>query len=129
MTFNFETDRDAYLAVLALVTGADQAGSLRERDFLFNQVRALPVFGSPTDAEFGKLLGQVTDVVYTALPQQDGAVTAEGTSSLLAAVRATLSPELRAELVGTVEELCAADGTCDTEAVLIGQIRDALVGG
>ena len=81
MTVKFANASEAFLSVLTLVAGADQSGSLEERDFLFNKVKSLAIFGNPSTADFSKLLGKVTDAVYSDVPQQDGEFTAAGVSA------------------------------------------------
>jgi hypothetical protein len=127
MTFTFEHDGDAYLSVLAVVIGADQVGSLGERDFLFREVMVLPVFGSPSRAEFSGRLARVTDDVYAKLPCEDGMPTSEGVDALLADVREALGADHRKTLVQVAEQLCAADGLDDREAALLARIRGALL--
>ena len=126
MTATFEKDTDAFLSVLALVVGADQVGSLEERDFLFKQVKGVAIFGNPSAAEFSKLLGKVTDSVYSGVPQKDGEFTAAGIDSLLAEVRKTLNPDLRKQLLQIAVELGSADGADARESALLAQIRRAL---
>jgi hypothetical protein len=126
MSLKFEKNTEAFLAVLAVVIGADDAGSLEERDFLFNKVKGIPAFGNPSSQDFSKLLGKVTDAVYTQLPQADGAITAAGIDELLAAAKSALTPELRKTLVATAAELVDADGTAAAEQALLDKIRRAL---
>lgn len=66
MPLKFENSNEAFLSVLAVVIGADQVGSVAERDFLFDKVKGLPSFSKLSLPEFSKLLGQVTDKVYSA---------------------------------------------------------------
>jgi hypothetical protein len=127
MTVKFAKDTEAFLAVLALVVGADQSGSLEERDFLFNKVKGLPLFGNPGAADFSKLLGTVTDTVYTGVPQQDGEFTSAGIDALLAEVKKTLSADLRKTLVQIAGELGGTDGNDAKETGLLDQVRRALV--
>jgi hypothetical protein len=126
MSLKFEKNTEAFLAVLAVVIGADDAGSLEERDFLFNKVKGISIFGNPASQDFSKLLGQVTDVVYTQLPQADGAITAAGIDSLLSAAKDALTPDLRKTLVATAAELIDADGADASEKALLDKIRRAL---
>jgi hypothetical protein len=126
MTLKFEKNTEAFLAVLTVVIGADNAGSLEERDFLFNKVKGLAIFGNPSPQEFSKLLGKVTDAVYTQLPQVDGVLSAAGVDSLLAEARNALSPELRKTLVATAGELIDADGAEAGEKSLLEKIRRTL---
>jgi hypothetical protein len=126
MSLKFEKNSEAFLSVLTLVVGADQVGSLAERDFLFQKVKGISIFGNPSPADFSKLLGQVTDAVYSKLPQKDGVITAAGIDALLAEVKSALSPELRKTLVQTATELGGSDGADARETELIDKIRSAL---
>ena len=126
MPVKFANDKEAFLAVLTLVAGADQSGSLEERDFLFKKVKNLAVFGNPPQADFSKLLGSVTDAVYTGLPQNDGEFTAAGIDAFLMDVKKTLNADLRKSLVQIAGELSGSDGADASETALIDKIRKAL---
>jgi hypothetical protein len=126
MTVQFANESEAFLAVLTLVAGADQSGSLEERDFLFKKVKDLPIFGNPSTADFSKLLGKVTDAVYAGAPQSDGEFTAAGIDALLAAVKKTLSVDLRKSLLQIAGELADTDGADAKETALLDQVRRAL---
>jgi len=126
MPVKFANESEAFLSVLTLVAGADQSGSLEERDFLFKKVKGLPVFGNPSTADFSKLLGKVTDAVYAGVAQEDGDFTAAGIDSLLADVKKTLSADLRKSLVQIAGELGGTDGDDAKEAALLDKVRRAL---
>jgi hypothetical protein len=126
MTVKFANESEAYLSVLTLVAGADQSGSLEERDFLFKKVKGLAIFGNPSTADFSRLLGKVTDAVYSGVAQQDGEFTAAGIDSLLGEVKKTLSADLRKSLLQTAGELGSADGADAKETALLDKIRRAL---
>ena len=125
MPLQFETSNEAFLSVLAVVVGADQVGSVAERDFLFDTVKTLPSFKDLSLPEFSKLLGQVTDRVYSALPQADGAITSAGLDELLAAAKSQLSPELQQTALKAAVQLCESDETDAAEAALLSRIRRA----
>src|SRR5689334_12369031 len=126
MALKFEKNTEAFLAVLAAVLGADNVGSLEERDMLFKKVKAIPLFGNPSLPEFSKLLGKVTETVYAELPTQDGAISAAGVDTLLAEAKKALSPDLRKTLIATASDLVDADGADAKEKALIEKIRRAL---
>jgi hypothetical protein len=126
MALKFEKNTEAFLAVLAAVLGADNVGSLEERDMLYKKVKAIPLFGNPSLAEFSKLLGKVTDAVYSELPMQDGAISAAGVDTLLAEAKQALSPDLRRTLIATAGDLIDADGADEGEEALVEKIRRAL---
>src|SRR6478735_10296478 len=123
MSLKFEKNTEAFLAVLTVVIGADNAGSLEERDFLFNKVKGISIFGNPSSQDFNKLLGKVTDTVYTQLPQADGAISPAGIDTLLGEAKNALSPDLRKTLVATAAELIDADGAEASEKALLDKIR------
>ena len=126
MSVKFASESEAFLSVLTLVAGADQSGSLEERDFLFKKVKGLAIFGNPSTADFSKLMGKVTDAVYEGVPQQDGEFTAAGIDALLADVKKTLSADLRKSLVQIAGELGLGDGADASEAALLDKVRRAL---
>ena len=126
MPVKFTNESEAFLSVLTLVAGADQSGSLEERDFLFSKVKGLAIFGNPSTADFSKLLGKVTDAVYSGVAQKDGEFTAAGIDSLLGDVKKVLSPALRKSLVQIAGELGDTDGADSKESALLDQVRRAL---
>lgn len=126
MAIEFKKDTEAFLAVLALVAGADSSGSLEERDFLFSKVKGVSIFGNPSQADFSKLLGGVNDHVYANVPNNDGEFTAAGIDSLLAAAKQALNADLRRTVVQLAGELSAADGADARETALVEKIRQAL---
>src|SRR5262245_12856269 len=111
MPLKFEKNTEAFLAVLSAVIGADNVGSLEERDFLFSKVKGIAIFGNPSLPEFSKLLGKVVDTLYSGLPKdEDGAITAAGIDTLLSEAKGALTPDLRKTLVATAGELIDTDG-------------------
>jgi hypothetical protein len=125
MSLKFQKSSEAFLAVLSAVIGADQVGSLDERDFLFAKIKNLPLFGNPSIAEFSKLLGQATETVYSQLPMDDGAISAAGVGSLLAEAKKMLTPEQQKSLLQIATELCESDGAAAEENALLTQLQRA----
>jgi hypothetical protein len=125
MPIQFENSSEAFLSVLTVVVRADNVGSIAERDFLFEKVKGLPSFGDLSLPEFSKLLGQVTDKVYSALTQADGAITPAALDELLAAAKSQLSPELRQAALKAAAQLSESDETNAAEAALLSRIRRA----
>jgi hypothetical protein len=123
MALTFEKSTEAFLAVLTVVIGADQLGSLRERDFLLDRLTGLELFAGMSRAELSTLLGQVTETVYDTLPKDDMRLSEAGIGELLAAARAALSPALQKSLVEVATALCASDRTSAEETALLAQIR------
>jgi hypothetical protein len=123
MALKFEKSTEAFLAVLTVVIGADQLGSLAERDFLLDRLKGVELFAGMPRAELVKLLGQVTETVYDTLPKDDMGLSTAGVSELLAAARAALSPALQKSLVEVATALSASDQTSAEETALLAQIR------
>jgi hypothetical protein len=123
MTIKFKNSSEAFLSVLSLVIGADSVGSLEERDFLFEKVKNLPLFGNPSVAEFSKLLGQVTSAVYSSVSTKDGDIAPEGVSAVLTEAKKLLNPEQQKSLVKIATELSTSDGTAAEEVALLTQLR------
>ena len=123
MALKLEKSTEAFLAVLTVVIGADQLGSLAERDFLLDRLKGVELFAGMPRAELVKLLGQVTETVYDTLPKDDVGLSAAGVSELLAAARAALSPALQKSLVEVATALSASDQTSAEETALLAQIR------
>jgi tellurite resistance protein len=126
MSLSLENNREAFLAVLTVVAAADQVGSLEERDFLFQKVKALPTFADLAQGEFNKLLGAVTAKVYDALPTDEGAITPAGLDELLGLVKARLSTDECKGLVETAAALARSDGGGSAESELLERIQAAL---
>lgn len=127
MAIEFKHETEAFLAVLALVAGADSSGSLEERDFLFNKVKGVSIFGNPSSSDFSRLLGSVNDNIYANVPNEGGEFSAAGIDSLLASAKKSLNADLRRTVVQLAVELSAADGADERETALVEQIRKALV--
>jgi hypothetical protein len=92
---------------------------------LFEKVKSLPSFATLSLPEFSKLLGQVTDRVYAALPQGEGALPTARIDELLAAAKSHLSPEMQQAALKAATQLCESDETNADEAALLSQIRRA----
>jgi hypothetical protein len=126
MSLSLENNREAFLAVLTVVAAADQVGSLEERDFLFQKVKALSTFAGLAKGDFNQLLGAVTSKVYGALPNDGGVITPAGVDELLGLVKARLSADERTRLVETAAALAKSDGAGSEESELLERIRAAL---
>jgi hypothetical protein len=118
MTVGFNDERDAFLGVLALMIGADQQGSLAERDYLRTEVRGLPLFAGVDAADFDKMLGDVTDRLFGA--------GAPDRREVLEQASGMLDPTLRAAAVRAAAGLTTADGEGDGEDELLATIHERL---
>src|SRR5690348_13303021 len=125
MAIEFKKDTEAFLAVLSLVAGADSSGSLEERDFLFNKVKSVAIFGNPSQSDFSRLMGSVNDNIFANVPNEDGEFTAAGIDALLASAKKSLSADLRRTVVQLAGELSASDGAEAHEIALLDKIRKA----
>jgi len=125
MSIKFENSNEAFLSVLSVVVGADSVGSIAERDYLFQTVKGLPGNSNLSNPEINELLGRVTDKLYSALPQTDGAITSAGIEELFAAAKSQLTPEQRQAVLKSAARLSETDETGAAEASLLSQLRSA----
>ena len=90
MTAKFEKDTEAFLVGACARGRRRPGGQPRGTGFSLQagqgrrDLRTIRVH-----ADFSKLLGKVTDSVYSGVPQKDGEFTAAGIDSLLAEVKKT----------------------------------------
>ena len=125
MSIKFENSNEAFLSVLSVVVGADSVGSIAERDYLFQTVKGLPGNSNLSNPEINELLGRVTDKLYSALPQTDGAITSAGIEELFAAAKSQLTPEQRQAVLKSAARLSETDETGAAEASPLSQLRSA----
>ena len=121
-----ETRAGAFAAVATLVVGADRMATMEERGFIFGKMAALTAFKNMEDDAFLQLLTDATEEVCTSFPCEDGRVTDEGVSEVLAVVSEVLTPEQRKDAFRMAVDLARADGMVSEEQTLLDQLRDGL---
>jgi hypothetical protein len=126
MTIKLQRPTEAFAALAWVVCTADKLGSVEERDFLYEQVRNLEIFKGHDRIEFQYLLGATFIKVFQTHPGGESSLTEQGVDSLIQAVNATLSPELRVEAFRMAIGLARADELCDAEEALLEQLRRGL---
>lgn len=128
MALELENDREAFLAVLSLVVAADHVGSLAERDFLLERLSAVAPFTGSSKTEIGKLLGEVTQKVYDALPNEGGAITPAGVDQLLETAKSRLSAAQQKSCLELASGLAKVDDGSKDEARLLEVIKQRFGG-
>ena len=126
MSIKFEQPVEAFLAVASVAIGADGIGSLEERNALFGRVKNLDVFKSLSESEFRKLLGDVTDRVYTSLPMDDGTFSSQAIDELVSASKAVLSVEQQKAAYEMAVDLCGVDEQAQAESAFLEQLKRGL---
>jgi hypothetical protein len=126
MSIKFEQPVEAFLAVASVAIGADGIGSLEERNALFGRVKNLDVFKSMSESEFRKLLGDVTDRVYTSLPMDDGTFSSQAIDELVSASKAVLSAEQQKAAYEMAVDLCGVDEQAQAESAFLEQLKRGL---
>jgi hypothetical protein len=118
-----ETRAGAFAAVATLVVGADRMATMEERGFIFGRMAALTAFQNMEDDAFMQLLTDATEEVCTTFPCEDGKVTDQGVSEVLAVVSEVLTPDQRKDAFRMAVELARADGMVAEEQTLLDQLR------
>ena len=126
MTVHLRTPREAFAAVAWLVCSADKRGSSAEFRFLYEQVQGLAIFQGCDRVEFQQLLGTTFSKLFQALPTGELTIPEDQVKSLIAEIRALLSPELQVEAYKMAEALAAVDTVCTVEATILARLRDGL---
>ena len=121
-----ETRAGAFAAVATLVVGADRMATMEERGFIFGKMAGLTAFKNMEDDAFMQLLSDATEEVCTSFPCEDGRVTDQGVSEVLAVVSEVLTPEQRKDAFRMAVELARSDGMVTEEQTLLDQLRDGL---
>ena len=126
MSIKFEQPIQAVVAVAAVVIGADGVGSLEERNALFCKVKDLDVFKGVSEGDFRKLLNDMTDRLFGALPAEDGVFTGQAIDQLASAAKAVLTPQQCTATHQMAQMLAATDGQKQAEQSLLAQLQRGL---
>jgi|RhiMethySRZTD1v2_1073278.scaffolds.fasta_scaffold07270_3 tellurite resistance protein len=126
MSIKFEQPVQAFVAVAAAVVGADGVGSLEERNALFGKVKNLKVFEGLSEAEFKKLLNEMTDRVFSTVSADATGLAPETIDAIAAAAKAILSPEQRKDVQKMAVEISGADGQGQEERALLDRLARGL---
>ena len=126
MSIKFEQPVQAFVAVAAAVVGADGVGSLEERNALFGKVKNLKVCEGLSEAEFKKLLNEMTDRVFSTVSPDATGLGPETIDAIAAAAKAVLSPEQRKDVQRMASEISGGDGEGQEEKALLDRLARGL---
>lgn len=115
MTINFERPEDAYLAVAWAVISADKAGSLQERSFLHENIRAIAIFKNCTDIQFSDMVGSSYIRAKESFLADGGPIAAEVTENLINAVKEAVNEDLWLSIYDMACGLACSDDLHENE--------------
>jgi tellurite resistance protein len=121
-----ETPAEACAALAAMIVAADELGTNEERRFLFDTVRALPMFEGLDRDEFMRLMADITAGLYDSLPMDGTRMSSEGVGRLVDMIREALPVDRRVEALETAVGLAQSDGVVSVEALLLQRLCEGL---
>ncbi len=126
MAFKLENPAEAYAAVSLLVTGADGASTLDERQFLFEKLSVADVFSGYDAESMGELLGMLTGRMFSDLPNDGVALTSDAVQILCDSAKRLLDEDQCCTAFSLAANLACCDGFEEIERNLLIQIADGL---
>ena len=126
MAMKIETPAEACAALAAIIVGADDLGTREERQFLFENVRALPMFEGLDQVQFSKLMADTTADLYDSMPTEGAHIRSDGVGRLVDMIRDALPADRRAEALEAAVGLARSDGVTSVEALLLQRLCEGL---
>jgi tellurite resistance protein len=126
MPMRIETPAEACAALAAIIVAADELGTSEERTFLFETVRALPIFQGLAEGQFRKLMADTTEGLYTSFPMDGSRMSSDGVGRLVDMIRDALPTDRRAEALEAAVGLARSDGVVSVEALLLQRLCEGL---
>ncbi|MGE0159908.1 MAG: TerB family tellurite resistance protein [Gemmatimonadales bacterium] len=121
-----DSPAEACAALAAIIVAADELGTTEERKFLFETVRALPIFQGLDHGQFKKLMSDTTEELYASFPMDGARVSSDGVGRLVDMIRDALPAERRAEALEAAVGLARSDGVTSVEALLLQRLCEGL---
>lgn len=121
-----ETAAEACAALAVMIVAADELGTNEEREFLFDTVAALPIFGGLDDAQFKQLISDTTARVYATFPMDGNRISSDGVGQLVRMIREALPLAHRVEALEAAVGLARADGVESVEALMLQRLCEGL---
>jgi hypothetical protein len=128
MGIQFANAAEALAGIASVMVAADNQGSLKERQFLFEQMAKLEPFAGYTPAAFNALLGTVVTRLCDTLPTDPETMqlTPAAIGDVCAAAKQQLSLEQCAAAVRMAAQLAGSDQTTAGENALLSQLKQGL---
>ncbi len=126
MIINFERTEDAYLAVAWAVISADKAGSLQERSFLHDNIKAIDVFKDYTDVQFSDMVGSSYIRAKESFLIESGSLSDEVAESLIKAMKEAVNEDLWLSIYDMACGLACSDELHESEIIFMKQLQAGL---
>ena len=123
MIINFERTEDAYLAVAWAVISADKAGSLQERSFLHDNVKAIDVFEDYTDTQFSDMVGSSYIRAKESFLIEGVPLSDEVAENLIKAVKEAVKEDLWLSIYDMACGLACSDELQESEMAFVKQLQ------
>jgi tellurite resistance protein len=121
-----ETAAEACAALAVLIAAADELGTNEERGFLFETVKALPIFADLDQKQFLKLMADTTEGLYASNAGEGGRMSSAEVGRLVDMIRDALPAERRVEALEVAVGLASSDGVVSVEALLLQRLCEGL---
>ena len=123
MIINFERTEDAYLAVAWAVISADKAGSLQERSFLHDNVKAIDIFKDYSDVQFSDMVGSSYLRAKESFLIESGPLSDEVAESLIKAVKEAVNEDLWLSIYDMACGLACSDEFHESEMAFMMRLQ------
>jgi tellurite resistance protein len=121
-----ETAAEACAALAILIAGADELGTNEERGFLFETVKAMPLFADLDPAQFRKLMADTTEGLYASTAIEGNRMASREVGRLVEMIRDALPADRRVEALEVAVGLAQSDGVVSVEALLLQRLCEGL---
>ena len=123
MIINFERTEDAYLAVAWAVISADKAGSLQERTFLHDNIKAIDLFKDYSDVQFSDMVGSSYIRAKESFLIESGPLSDEIAESLIKAVKEAVNEDLWLSIYDMACGLACSDELHENEMIFMKHLQ------
>lgn len=123
MDIQFDRPAEAMAAVTWLICGADDVGSVEERDFLHAHVKNSQDFSEMTHQEFCTLLATTRTKLFNTCENNGFCLTPPAVDAVISSAGAMLNAEQKLQAYIMAVELAKADGLVDEEKVILEKLR------
>jgi tellurite resistance protein len=126
MQTRIETAAEACAALAVLIAAADDLGTSEERGYLFETVKAMPIFADLDPKQFKKLMAETTAGLYASSTGGATRMSSADVGRLVDMIRDALPPERRVEALEVAVGLARSDGVVSVEALLLQRLCEGL---
>ena len=123
MALQFERPAEAVAAITWLVCSADDVGSRRERDHIYNETQSGSVFQGMSSHEFTSLLGSTRTKLFSTLDNDGVCLAAPAVDEVIDAAKTVLTDDQQVEAFKMASSLAKSDGIVKVELDLLAKLR------